>query len=354
MISNEKTITIIGAGFTGLSSAYYLLKKGFHVEIFESAPFIGGQASTINLSGFEIERGYHHLFTGDTNIIDLMSDLGLQNTLKWHPSSVGIFDGEKLFSFQSPIDLIKFDKIPLFDRLRLGLITLFLKYKKNWKSLESFTASDWIRGRAGKNVYDQIWGPLLRGKFGDYSEEIGMPWFWGKIQTRFGSRKRFSQEVLGYPDGSFKIILDTLSKKIQSLGGVIYKNSPVKKIYFNDQKELKIKYIENNIKQKTKNTNVVLSTVASFEMLKICDFPDEYKVKLESSKYLGASVFIMELKESLTPYYWLNIADKNSPFLGVIEQSNLLSHNYYKNKHFLYLTNYLDRNDWRYKLEESE
>ena len=62
----------------------------------------------------------------------------------------------------------------------------------------------------------------------------------------------------------------------------------------------------------------------------------------------------MELKEKLTPFYWLNIADRNSPFLGVIEQSNLLSSEYYKNKNFLYLTNYLDRNDWRYKLEESE
>ena len=354
MISKGKNITIIGAGFTGLSSAYYLLKKGYHVEIFESAPFIGGQASTINLSGFEIERGYHHLFTGDSQIIDLINDLGLQEKLKWHQSSVGIFDGEKIFSFQSPLDLIKFNKIPFFDRLRLGFITLLLKYKKNWKSLESMTASEWIKSWAGKNVYDQIWGPLLRGKFGDYSEEIGMPWFWGKIQTRFGSRKRFNQEVLGYPNGSFKIILDTLDKKIHSLGGVIYKNTPVKKIYFNDKKEIQIKFLENNLKQKTKNTNVVLSTVPSFEMLNICDFPDEYKSKLEASKYLGASVFIMELKEKLTPFYWLNIADKNSPFLGVIEQSNLLSSEYYKNKNFLYLTNYLDRNDWRYKLEESE
>ena len=70
----EKNVTIIGAGFTGLSAAYYLSKKGYNVEIFESAPFIGGQASTILLSGFEIERGYHHLFTGDSDIIELIED----------------------------------------------------------------------------------------------------------------------------------------------------------------------------------------------------------------------------------------------------------------------------------------
>ena len=80
MKENKKNVTIIGAGFTGLSVAYYLLKKGYEVEIFESAPFVGGQASTINLSGFEIERGYHHLFTGDKYIIELIEDLKIHNS----------------------------------------------------------------------------------------------------------------------------------------------------------------------------------------------------------------------------------------------------------------------------------
>ena len=354
MKENKKNVTIIGAGFTGLSVAYYLLKKGYEVEIFESAPFVGGQASTINLSGFEIERGYHHLFTGDKYIIELIEDLKIHNLLKWHESSVGIFDGKRLFSFQSAIDLIKFNKIPFYDRIKLGLITLYLKYKKNWKSLESYTASQWIKNKAGKNVYDHIWAPLLRGKFGDYYEEIGMPWFWGKIQTRFASRKRFNKEVLGYPDGSFKLIIDSLVTEIQADGGRIYKNTPVKIINFDKNKNLQIEFLENNLNSKLKNTDVVLSTVPSFEMIKISKLPKEYRFKLQSSKYLGASVFILELKYKLSPYYWLNIADNDSPFLGVIEQSNLLSSDYYKGKHFVYLTNYLDRNDWRYKLDESQ
>jgi protoporphyrinogen oxidase len=354
MKENQKKITIIGAGFTGLSVAYYLLKKSYKVEIFESAPFVGGQASTINLSGFEIERGYHHLFTGDKYIIQLIDDLGIRKSLKWHESSVGIFDGNKLFSFQSAIDLIKFNKISFYDRIKLGFITLYLKYKKNWKSLEPYTASEWIKNKVGKNVYYQIWGPLLKGKFGDYSEEIGMPWFWGKIQTRFASRKRLNKEVLGYPDGSFKIIIDSLITEIQQNGGRIYKNTPVKKINYNKNENLEIEFLENNLNNKLKKTDVILSTVPSFEMIKICQFPKEYRFKLQSSKYLGASVFILELKYKLSPFYWLNIADNNSPFLGVIEQSNLLSSNYYRGKHFIYLTNYLDRNDWRYKLDESE
>ena len=44
-------VGIIGAGAAGLSAAYRLLQMGFAVEVFESAPFVGGQASTVQLSG---------------------------------------------------------------------------------------------------------------------------------------------------------------------------------------------------------------------------------------------------------------------------------------------------------------
>ena len=48
-------ICIIGAGITGLTTGYKLSKLGHEVEIFESASFSGGQASTINFENFEIE-----------------------------------------------------------------------------------------------------------------------------------------------------------------------------------------------------------------------------------------------------------------------------------------------------------
>ena len=68
-------IGIIGAGATGLAAAYDLSAKGHKVVVYESAPFIGGQASTIPVGGSPLERGYHHLFTNDKAILDLMDEL---------------------------------------------------------------------------------------------------------------------------------------------------------------------------------------------------------------------------------------------------------------------------------------
>ncbi|MGB1749245.1 MAG: FAD-dependent oxidoreductase [Dehalococcoidia bacterium] len=82
-------IGIIGAGAAGLTAAYDLLNSGHQVIVYEAAPFIAGQASTIPVGGFPLERGYHHLFTNDTAILDLMEDLGVGNKMQWYPSNVG-------------------------------------------------------------------------------------------------------------------------------------------------------------------------------------------------------------------------------------------------------------------------
>ena len=138
-------IGIIGAGIAGLAAALRLTKAGHKVTLYEGAPFLGGQASTFDVGGGRLEKGYHHLFTTDVDIIDLIEELGLTDRLAWIDSSVGIFHGGKIYDFITPKDLIKFKPLSLFSRIRLGLITLYLRRYKNWRSLEKYTASEWIK-----------------------------------------------------------------------------------------------------------------------------------------------------------------------------------------------------------------
>mgnify|MGYP003712620515 CR=1 FL=1 len=70
-------VGIIGAGATGLAAAYDLAGQGHQVAVYERAPFLGGHASTFDVGGARLERGYHHLFTSDTDILDLVDDIGL-------------------------------------------------------------------------------------------------------------------------------------------------------------------------------------------------------------------------------------------------------------------------------------
>ena len=56
-------ITIIGAGIAGLTTAVYLNKKGFEVQIIEATERAGGRIKTDIIDGFRLDRGFQVLLT---------------------------------------------------------------------------------------------------------------------------------------------------------------------------------------------------------------------------------------------------------------------------------------------------
>ena len=348
-------IGIIGAGAAGLAAAYDLTAKGHRVIVYESAPFIGGQASTIPVGGGRLERGYHHLFTNDTAIIELMHDLGIRDELKWYPSKVGTYTSGKIYKTTTPLDLLRLGAIPILERIKLGLFAMKVKRINDWRSLEGQTADHWLREHLGGIAYEKVWAPLLKGKFGDFHDQIGMPWFWSKIQTRFASRQGIRQrEMLGYPDGSFDTIFDNLQRAIENANGKIHISTPVKKIEVNDGVAVALTVRPDGGAETRQEFDCILSTVPSFSFPELVDLPDEYLSRLKNVHYLAAVVVILEMSRPLTDIYWMNIADSDIPFLGLIEHTNMLTREWYGKNHILYLTNYLDRSEPMFKMAEDD
>ena len=63
----------------------------------------------------------------------------------------------------------------------------------------------------GAQPYDKVWGPLLRGKFGDRADDISMAWLWGKLTMRRKLEgKEARQELLGYPRRSWEPLFGEL------------------------------------------------------------------------------------------------------------------------------------------------
>ena len=352
-------VGIIGAGAAGLAAAYDLALAGIEVVVYEKASFVGGQASTFDVESTPLERGYHHLFTSDTDILSLMTEIGLADRMEWHESKVGIFYGGKIFNLVTPMDLLKFSPLSIIDRIRMGLVTMILKTKTDWKTLENVTTDEWIKTWAGKKVYEVVWGPLLRGKFGDrHYKEIGMPWFWGKIHTRFASRgKSMAKELLGYPKGSFGEIFDTLAKRIESMGGKVKLSTGVKKIIIKEGKAVGL-LIESDSDPKrefTETFDAILSTTPSFVFPKLVPkMPKEYENRLTKVQYMSAVLIILILDRPLTNVYWLNVADRSIPFVGLIEHTNMIDSSLYGGKHIVYLSNYLNIDHPLYKMDHKQ
>ena len=75
MSKTEKNVAIIGAGITGLTTAYYLKRAGIKFTIFESSNHIGGVIDTKQKDGFIYETGPNSGIIATAEMADLFKDL---------------------------------------------------------------------------------------------------------------------------------------------------------------------------------------------------------------------------------------------------------------------------------------
>ncbi len=347
-------VGIIGGGVGGLGAAYYLAERGHQVALYERAPFLGGLASTFEVGGGRLERFYHHLFLSDTTIIGLLNELGLGDRLIWEDSKTGFFHKGKIYPFSTPMDLLRFKPVSLIDRVRLGLVTVYLQRVKKWQKFESITAASFMRKWAGKRNYEVIWEPLLKGKFTTYYDQIAMPWLWTKFATRVSSRDRTFKEKLGYIRGSWGVLIDTLEERIKQRGGEIHISTSVNRILTEEGSVTGLEVQPQEGQPAQRPFDLVIATIPSFALPRLLELPQDYTAKLQGIDYEGAIAVIWVLRHSLSPIYWLNITDPDIPFLLVLEQTNLVPPSEYGGKHIVYTANYVTRDDPRWAKEPEE
>jgi protoporphyrinogen oxidase len=354
MNGSPQTIGIIGGGVAGLTAAYRLLQKGHRIHLFEAGPQLGGLVRTFEIGGETIECFYHHVFTTDTAVVRLIGELGLDERLTWRPSTVGIFYEDRIYPFVTPMDLLRFSPVGIIDRVRLGLMGLYLRRQGDGSRYEGVTAKEWIRRFAGQRNLDVVWGPLLRGKFGDLDDQLVMTWLWNKIHLRFASRGAgpSQKEVLGYLLGSFGAWIDALIDRVRELGGELEANRAVEGIVPDDGR---VRLELGGEKRTAFTFDAVIATVASKIFQRIAPpLPDAYAAKLESVPYQDALCLVLTLKQPLSNTYWLNVNDRSMPFLAIIEHTNFIEPERYGGQHVVYVSNYLDKQSPLLKMNTDE
>ena len=348
-------VGIIGGGIAGLTAAYELSKGGHAVALFEREAYLGGQAATFEVAGERLERFYHHIFANDVDIIKLIGELGLGQELLWLDSKVGFFHGGKIYDFVTPVELLKFSPVGLADRVRLGLVSLYLRRYRNWPRFEGVTAQKWITKCAGRRNYEVVWGPLLKGKFGASADEVGMVWLWGKIKVRASSRRGAQQqEKLAYPRGSFQVITDALLERLRAGGADLRTGQRVDSVLTDPDDPHRVTGLLVGDGQKLP-FDAVICTAPGYELLRMApQLTGPYADNLRAIRYQATLVLLLVSKHSLSRIYWLNIPDRSFPFVAVIEHTNYVPPENYRGRHIIYVSNYLSRDDPRYRMGADE
>lgn len=333
-----KRAAIIGGGISGCSLAYFLSRRGYRVTLFERQPTLGGLAGSFLVDGVWIDRFYHHFYTCDGEIIRLAEQLGLGERILWRKTRAGAYCRERMYDLSSPLSLLRFRALPLLDRLRLGWLIWSAQQERDWRPLEEIGSRDWVVRRAGERVYETLWGPLLRGKFGPAAERISAAWLWSKFTKRGGSRGRSGRERLGYLQGGLHLLFDRLEEEIRAHGGQILTGQTATALRQRGR-ELEL-YLADGA---SAAFDAIYSTLPAPEMLALlpADFPPVQRERLAGIEYLGAQCLILKLRCPLSGIYWINNTDPTIPFLGVIEHTNMVESAHYNGFHYVYLPRYL-------------
>jgi len=330
-------IGIIGAGVTGLTTALDLIDNSNEVTIFEAADYVGGLSSGFKEPHWDwyVERYYHHWFASDSHILNLIDKLGLsENVIFPRPYTV-MYHKEKWYPFDSITSALLFPGLGWgINKIRFGLVVLYLRITKNWKVLEQTTVDQWMQKWAGKKVYQTMWKPMMIGKFGEkYAEKVNMAWMWARFHARTNR--------LGTYKGGFQAFCDQLASHITNKGVVINLNTPIKRIMQNKNGGWDVESQNNSY-----HVDKLLVTTSPATFAEIApQLPKDYLQSLLSLKSMGAVVLTLALKHQLSEqgYYWFNIPKQAGfPFLALVEHTNYVSPDYFGGDHIIYCGDYLD------------
>ncbi|MBL7064425.1 MAG: NAD(P)/FAD-dependent oxidoreductase [Anaerolineae bacterium] len=342
-------IGIIGAGITGLTAAYDLTKQGHAVAVYEARPYAGGLAAGFRDERWEwpLDRFYRHWFASDDDVIHLIEELGAHDRLFFPRPTTTLYYQGRLYPLDSPVPSLKFipfpplhrairvlqfTPLPLVDRLRVGLVGVYLILTRNWRPLEHVSADEWLRRAVGERAYDVWWKPLLISKFGEESyRDVNMAWMWARLYKRTAS--------LGYFVGGFQGFVDLLVERVQAQGGQVRLGAAVQAVHPSAEGHLRLETAAGVAEHER-----VIATCSPRAMLQLTpDLPPDYAAKLERLKSMGAVVLILALRHRLTGgHYWINLPKGGEfPFMGLVEHTNYISPEHYGGDHLVYCGDYL-------------
>jgi len=346
----SRNAIVIGGGPAGIRAAQQLARSGVRTTLLESAPVLGGLASSFDVQGTTIERYYHFICRGDDDLVEALDEIGLGSKLHWKSSRMAYFVDGRLLPFLTPLELLRFTPLSLVDRVRAG-VAVKLAQRMREADLAPQLANVWLRRLFGERAFRVIWEPLMRFKFAEHADTISAAWIWARMVRLSRSRRSPWREDLGYIEGGSQTVLEGLRRDFERHGGTTRIGAPVEAVLLHDSRASGVR-----VGGETLPADVVVSTITPGRLLQLTpDFPaGAYRDGLQRIPVIGIFCLFLRLRHSLTPYFWVNANDPRVPFAGMIEYTNLNPLPELGGDHILYVPQYLSADDPRYAQSDEE
>ena len=315
---NRKKVVILGAGLTGLSTAYHLekLNSGLDYQIFEKEDTPGGLCRSKQVNGFKFDCDGHLLHFKHKYTRQLLRKL-LNGNLRKHRrnSSIYAFDVHVRYPFQANL-------FGLPANVARKCLSGFIQAQNNGKIAGANNSSfkNWIYRTFGKGIAEYFMLPYNQKFWTASLEDLTCEWIDGFIPvpsleeliegTVAENRKDYGYNAsFWYPaEGGIEELALAFVKRIQK----IKTNAQAKRIdlakkriIFQDNKEVKYDYL--------------VSTIPLPELAKIMgNTPKEVTEAFQHLRW--SSVFNLNLgidRDKISDKHWVYFPDKKLIFFRI-------------------------------------
>jgi protoporphyrinogen oxidase len=329
-------IGIIGGGIAGLSSAYRLATQGYQVTLFESSNELGGLGTFFDYNGSKVDRFYHCIMPSDDYLLKLIADVGLADQLYWRHTTMGMVHREQHYPFNTALDLLSYPPLSLPQRLRLGVMTLLLRYLGNDEQLDHTPIGRWLTKLFGTKLWKTFWQPMFAAKFGDSAGELPALY----IKKRMGRESNVGPR--GYLHGGLHCFIQTIAQAIVAAGGNIRLETGVKHL---QQQGQTVSLVTQQGEQFVFDR--VIATVPINLLSQIAQDIDGAEW-LPDLTYQGVVNMMIFLDRPIDGYYWTPIMQSETGFDGLVESSALIDTAHYNGCHAAYVMKYTHRDSELY------
>lgn len=275
-------IGVIGAGISGLSTAFYLSKflreekENFILDVFEKEARPGGTIISQNEDGFLVEGGPNGFLDSKPSTLRLCSELNLNSKLLPANSSskrryILLKDGLVLAP-EKPRKFLKSDIMSFKGKIRLFMEGIIRKGRAE----KDETISEFGRRRIGREAVENLLDPMVTGIFAGDPETMSLracfPRIW-EMEQRYGSltkaminimRERKTSGPAG-PGGTLTSFLEGTEYLIKKLAEEeslnIKLNSEVKAVDYSGGRWL--------VNNETKPYDVIVSAAPSYVLAEL-------------------------------------------------------------------------------------
>ncbi|MBI5404050.1 MAG: FAD-dependent oxidoreductase [Ignavibacteriae bacterium] len=328
----KKKVVVIGAGITGLFTAYKLSQTGKHeITVVEKEEYIGGISSTFKHNGYQLDFGPHKIYTQIDGVLNEIVKL-LGDELIAIPKKSSIRLMGKFFNYPISIKELILSLSPITG-FKIGLGYIKSVFIRTFAKPADDTYEQWLINRFGVHLYNIVFRPYAEKIWGEPDKldaklaksRVAIPNLIELLKGLIFNKSNnpsMNAEKFYYPKNGIISLSSAMRIAIEGKGGRILTLLSVDKIQIQQER---VKYVEiTNKGEKVRlDTDFLVSTIPINELVNRLSPVVPADVKKASDSIGFRSLILLYLvvgKDRILNDNWIFFPEKKFIFNRISEQ----------------------------------